>query len=269
MIGIYKITNPNNKIYIGKSKNIEKRWCFYKTYNKHIRDQSKLYNSFQKYGVENHTFEIIEECTVEQLNEREIYWIQKLKCIEEGLNLTKGGDGGEKCEESKLLISFKKSKPILQYDLQGNFVREWKSVIYAIKSTKISSISNCLKLKIKTAGGYIWKYKKDNLDFSYNFSVNANKGKKKPEGFGKKPKGFGKWNKGKKHSMETKNKMHKPKPTSGKPKCINQYDLEENFMKEWPSAVAVKKALNISCSSINNNLKNLSKQAGGFKWKYK
>lgn len=55
--GVYKIVNPIGKIYIGSSKNIYNRWNFY---NKlYCKKQIKLYNSFVKYGVKNHIFEII------------------------------------------------------------------------------------------------------------------------------------------------------------------------------------------------------------------
>ena len=50
------ITSPLNKIYIGQSINIENRWKQYKRLG--CKKQIKLYNSFIKYGVENHTFEI-------------------------------------------------------------------------------------------------------------------------------------------------------------------------------------------------------------------
>jgi group I intron endonuclease len=74
IIGIYKITSPSNKIYVGQSINIEKRWKVYK----HIscKKQVKLYNSLLKYKPENHIFELIEECSLEQLNEHEVYWKQ-------------------------------------------------------------------------------------------------------------------------------------------------------------------------------------------------
>lgn len=84
MIGIYKITSPSNKIYIGQSINIEKRWKQYQRLD--CKKQPKLFNSFQKHGVKNHIFEIIEECNSEQLNEREIYWKQYYDTIDKGLN---------------------------------------------------------------------------------------------------------------------------------------------------------------------------------------
>lgn len=70
--GIYKITSPSNKIYIGSSGNIKRRWKDY-FYMKCER-QPKLYNSFKKYGSENHTYEIVEECEFEVLYERERYY---------------------------------------------------------------------------------------------------------------------------------------------------------------------------------------------------
>lgn len=72
MIGIYKITSPSGKIYIGQSINIEKRLDGYK--NSGSKSQIRLHHSFKKYGIKNHQFEIIEECAIDLLNERERYW---------------------------------------------------------------------------------------------------------------------------------------------------------------------------------------------------
>jgi len=76
MIGIYKITNPKGKVYIGQSEDINIRWK-HSYYNLCCKQQPKLYNSLKKHGFENHKFEIIEECLSEQLDEREIYHKQK------------------------------------------------------------------------------------------------------------------------------------------------------------------------------------------------
>ncbi len=94
MIGIYKITNPNGKVYIGQSVNIEKRWNRYKNLiPKDCIGQPLIYRSLIKYGVKNHIFEIIELCNKEELNKLESYYIVlynsfNSKC---GLNLTSGG----------------------------------------------------------------------------------------------------------------------------------------------------------------------------------
>ena len=84
MVGIYKITNPNNKVYIGQSINIDKRFKQYKRYA--CKSQPKLYNSFNEYGVDNHIFEIIKKCEIEELNNKERFYQEKYNAIEKGLN---------------------------------------------------------------------------------------------------------------------------------------------------------------------------------------
>jgi group I intron endonuclease len=83
-IGIYKITSPTNKIYIGQSIDIEKRFKQYKRLD--CKKQPKLYNSLQKHGVNNHIFEMLEECSLDKLNVKETFWKQKYNTISEGLN---------------------------------------------------------------------------------------------------------------------------------------------------------------------------------------
>lgn len=88
--GIYKITNKiNGKIYIGQSIDIYKRWA--KEKKGYVNDYLK--NAFLRYGLENFTFEIIEECSIEELDEKEIYYISFYKSNEHdfGYNLTRGG----------------------------------------------------------------------------------------------------------------------------------------------------------------------------------
>ena len=106
--GIYKITNPNNKVYIGQSINLKKRLDDYQKYSK-AGFQIKLKNSFNKHGIENHTFEIIEKCNFEQLNERERYWQEFYDVLSfNGLNCkyTKTNDkSGELSQEIKDKIS--------------------------------------------------------------------------------------------------------------------------------------------------------------------
>jgi group I intron endonuclease len=91
-IGIYKITNPSGKIYIGASKDILKRWNSDYKYICNVKSQIKLYKSFKKYGISNHTFEIVEICNVNFLFNKEIYWINFYNSYVSGLNSTKGGE---------------------------------------------------------------------------------------------------------------------------------------------------------------------------------
>ncbi len=221
--GIYKITNPEGKIYIGLSKNIPLRWSHYKN-SSSMGSNSLLKDSLKKYGYDQHIFEIKEyvefqtNLTDQQnnkiLREQERYWINFYQSNNIGLNQNRGGCGtskhtteskqkisqslkgkpkptdfGEKRSKDfytdewrkKLSESLKgksrgkgisknkgrtspnegKGKPILQYDTNMNFIQEYSSLKDASSFTHTPQpcISECLRGKHKTAGGYIWKYK--------------------------------------------------------------------------------------------------------------
>lgn len=75
MIGIYKITNTiNNFCYIGQSNNIERRFTQHKSpYEQERHSDIPLYKAFKKYGIENFSFEVIEECEEKDLDSKETY----------------------------------------------------------------------------------------------------------------------------------------------------------------------------------------------------
>ena len=89
---IYKIENKlNGKIYVGQTRRtLEERM------NEHKKECCKncyIDRAIKKYGMENFKTEILEFCkTIEEMNEREIYWIKKLNCkFPNGYNLADGG----------------------------------------------------------------------------------------------------------------------------------------------------------------------------------
>lgn len=85
--GIYKITSPTGKVYIGQAIDIERRFKEYYKLSNRIEVQRVLYNSFKKYGVENHQFDIIEYCTEDELNCSERFWQDEFDVIgDNGLN---------------------------------------------------------------------------------------------------------------------------------------------------------------------------------------
>lgn len=87
MIGVYKITSPKNRIYVGSSINIDKRISQYR--RGHSKPQHKLHRSILKYGWENHKFEVLEECSLENLRQREHYYGMLLNVLNpKNLNLT-------------------------------------------------------------------------------------------------------------------------------------------------------------------------------------
>ncbi|MFA7287344.1 MAG: NUMOD3 domain-containing DNA-binding protein [Melioribacteraceae bacterium] len=102
IIGIYLIKNKiNNKLYVGQSTNVKRRW---KRHITTVKNKNyPIYNSINKYGIENFDFSILEECEIVELDEREISWIQELKTmVPNGYNLTSGGGQGHfRSEETK------------------------------------------------------------------------------------------------------------------------------------------------------------------------
>lgn len=107
-IGIYKITNPKGRVYIGQSMCIRSRWNLYKNY--HCKTQPMLYRSLNKHGLENHTFEILTTCSECELNDLERYYQDVYNVLDRkcGLNLrlTVSSDrSGRMSEEHKKNLS--------------------------------------------------------------------------------------------------------------------------------------------------------------------
>lgn len=236
MTGIYKLTSPSGKVYVGKSYKIQTRIDRYRT--GHCKRQPKLYNSINKYGFENHEVDILEECSEGIINEREIYWIEKYDSVNTGLNCVYGGEGGRCSEETKLKMSKSriglkckttKYNPIYQYDLDGNFIREWHNA------------RQCA-IELNTSNGYLHTVLKTN-------------GKKTTKGY-----------------MFVREKVDKLPPNTkwnGKKKQVIQYDMEGNIINEYPSAKQAAKALNASVQNITAVCRGETKTCGGFIWKYK
>lgn len=108
---IYKITNTiNNKSYIGQTiKTAEERWKEHKAhaFGSHPNDQNKtLYKAIRKYGVENFTFEVLQDNIeiFEQLDKAEIYWIDYYNSFVKGYNETFGGQRYHKILPNKEII---------------------------------------------------------------------------------------------------------------------------------------------------------------------
>ena len=107
---IYKITNlVNGKEYIGQtSLSIQER------FKQHIHDANKgyynhrpLYNAFNKYGIENFIVEELEECNTEEINQKEIEYINKFDTYSNGYNATLGGEGTVTIDYDKVLEKYR------------------------------------------------------------------------------------------------------------------------------------------------------------------
>jgi group I intron endonuclease len=109
---IYKITNKiNGKIYIGQTRVTEpQRWQqhIWHAYNDPSNDSLLLCRAIKKYGKENFTRTIVEECDNWFLNEREKYWIKYFDSTNHniGYNITEGGEGHSKYSNEELLKAY-------------------------------------------------------------------------------------------------------------------------------------------------------------------
>jgi len=123
-------------------------------------------------------------------------------------------------------------KMIYQYDLNGNLIKEYKSITEAsnITNVNISNICSCCSNKNKTAGGFFWSFKK----------IDKNEIKEK-----------------------ISNKYYKHYSRN-----VYQYDLDCNFIKEYKSIKNAMKETNIHSGNISKCCSGKTKTAGGFKWFY-
>lgn len=210
---IYRITSPSGKVYIGQTTSPKIRFKCYR--NVQCKGQIFLYNSFVKYGVCNHTFEILEtydnDTDISILNNSEVFHIKEHKnkgC--ELLNLDEGGRNACKSEETRKKLSEAKigkyrgelnpmygkshttnaklkisiantgrkqtrenrekltkivSKPVIQYNENGDFLKEWSSATEVARELGFNSrvINSQARGLRKKAYGFIWKYKNTSL----------------------------------------------------------------------------------------------------------
>lgn len=252
MIGIYKITSPTNRIYIGQSIHIEKRWDNYQRLN--CKNQTKLYNSLKFHGVDNHKFEIVEECLQDNLLERETYYkklykvleISSLCCRIDGRfgslsqetkdKISEGLKGITRTEKTKKRIGIKLSKKLYQYNLNGNLIRIWNSCQEAELNNKGNIKKNYEGKILKTNTNFI--FLKENEIYKLEERLDLIKNKKHK-------------NKGNKWTDEHK-KLHSQN-TIGKKKNSKQNNLILSEVKEkyeYMSLGDLSKSCNLSITTM-------------------
>ena len=147
---IYKIENTvNGKVYVGQSKNPEKRWRDHKRLSRDKAEQRQLYKDMREFGVDRFSFSILEKCDDYKMGGRETFWINKYNSQDRecGYNSYVGGGGSVG------------AGVVMQYDLDGNYIQTYESSADASKKTGLdqASIGKACNGKLYTCGGYLWR----------------------------------------------------------------------------------------------------------------
>ena len=298
--GIYCIENlVNGKRYIGQSKNIYHRWASHKSsLNNGYHFNDYLQNSWIKYGADNFKFYILDKCALEELNEKEKYWIADYNTKEAGYNLTYGGDGcvGKACsEKTKQKISkankgrvytpeqrqrikdalrnnpnvarginhpyFNKKLSQEEIDKLRNGVRKyyegnnytppWSKPVICVTTGEIFSTITKGALKYKNSC---------NSNIAHCCNHDREFAGELPDGTRLQWEWY----------EEGKEYIKKPQiRRSNAERPILQYDLDNNFIQEWPSAKICSDNTGLQRSKICCVCKGQRRQTGGYIFRYK
>ena len=217
------INKINGKYYVGiTSKDVEERWKNGFGYRGQL-----FYKAIEKYGWDNFEHIIIaSNLTKEEAENFEKLLIKNLNSHSKknGYNVSFGGIGGTT-----------PLKPVYQFDLCGNLIKEYDSITEAENETDVpsSNIIACCNNKYKQASGFIWKYKDDIIDL-------------------------------KKFCEELDCSVY------DKYEPIYQFDMEQNFIAEYPNASeASKNNPKWFSNSILSVCRGEWKYACGYIWRFK
>lgn len=263
---VYIHTSPNGKMYVGQTRQKpEYRWNNgngYLSKNKHGKySQPALAHAIIKYGWDNFEHEIVaSNLTKEEADNFEKLLIKKLNTMDSryGYNLREGGQNSEISEETRKKISEtlkgnilseetrKKmsesrkgkytgsnspcAKKVVQYDLQGNLIKIWNSIVEAERELGLTeySISRCCNDVHTTTGGFIWRYYGEELTQEY---------------------------------ISQCNRPHNEKR-------VVQYSLSGELIRIFDSIIQAERELGISHSHISSCCNDEKKTIGGFIWRY-
>ena len=253
---VYKHIFPNNKIYIGITRqSLKRRW---RKDGSGYKGQI-VYNAIKKYGWENVKHKIIiDNLSFEEACNKEIEFIKKFKSNKK--NFGYNVDNGGKCiesfsEETKQKIRKSRIGKKHSQETRNKISKSLTGQKRTEEQRKNISLGN--KGKKTRLGVKLSEETKKKISDShkeYYKRVNGNV-----------------WWKGKHHTEETKMKMRKSKKGKEnikKRKKIIQKDKNDNVIKEWDSIKQAAKTLNISNGNICSCLKGKLKHYKGYKWEY-
>lgn len=230
--GVYTITNLiNNKIYIGFAKNINKRWIRHKDdLNNNIHHCVHLQDSWNKYGKNQFLFEVLIECEERFLASEEHYWATLLNVHNENYGYN--------------------TRPTHPYG-KINQTEETKKKIsisnFGKRRTDLERKNMSEKAKLKKDKGYV-PWNKDSKGGIVSEEVKLKI----------------------KHTMLAKHLKTNNGVGVLKRRPVLQYDLNNNFIKEWESLTEASLYFSgNTCSGINRVCNNKQRKAYNNYWKWK
>jgi hypothetical protein len=225
----------NNNFYVYCHRRATDGKCFYIGKGTGLRFKTTYSRNRYWYQiVKEHGF--IPEIIVNNISEQKAFELESTICDNIGyenlINIRKEkGWGGHSHSEETLE---KLSKPVLQYTKEGTLIQEWPNAIQAAKTLNKHSaaITECCRGFRKSIYGYVWRHKDNPINENVKFIAKKDKTQKHPP-------------------------YYNP---------VDQYDLQDNFIKTWNNTKTASNFLNIKSGAISNCLKGKYKSAGGYKW---
>jgi group I intron endonuclease len=251
MIGIYKITSPSSRVYIGQSVNIERRKVQYGTLI-NCKNQTRLYASLIKYGFSEHIFEVVEECVVEELNAKERYWQDLCNAIgPQGLNCKLTPVNIQKTEYSQQTKErMSASKKSFYKTAKGTemLAKRTANMNYGARTANTDWEKRTSSIDfIKRSTNTDYRLRTTNTDYTAR-TANTDY-----------------------RAFQDKRVSNIDWISMGKKLCIPIYQFSKDgiYLREWLSIKEAGDSLKIDKSGIGQCCKGNLKTSGGFIWKYK
>ena len=247
--GIYMWTSPSGKSYIGQAVDLDKRKSNFLSFGTRYAG-SKIDNARRKYSdIQYWTYTILEYCDIDDLDEREEYYISLYDTMRKGYNCESGG------HENKIMSDEAKQK--MSKSKKGMYCGEnnpmWGKHFTEEQKRKISE-----SRKGKCCGEKNPNYRKHITEEQKRKISESRKGKY----CGKNSPMWGKH-----RNDETRIKISK---AHDKRKItVSQYTIEGVFIASYESIHEAQRLTNIDRATISRCCKGIQKTAGGFKWAYK
>lgn len=240
-------TSPSGKKYVGQAEDLAKRKTVFLC-EKAYYAGSKLQNARKKYpDFTKWDYEVLEYCSLDELSEREMFWIAEKDSFKNGYNMTIGGGGARGAD-----ISEETREKQRQAKLGTKMSESAKAKMSMRRKGKKKTAEHIQKIADSHRGKRLSEEAKQKLSEAQKAAHLRN-----PDHYI--------------HSQLTKEKIRQANiglvhPTLRKP--IRQCDLKGNIIREWECASVAAKNLGFNASPIAACLKGKSKTYRGFQWRY-